>query len=61
MLTLTRKPQQSIHIGDDITITVQAVIGEKVRIAVEAPRDVPVYRDEIYAEIVAGVAPDANS
>lgn len=60
MLTLSRKPQQSIHIGDDITITVHEVVGSKVYLTIEAPRDVPVYRDEIYAKIVAGIAPDAK-
>lgn len=60
MLSLTRKPQQSIRIGDDITITVQGVVGEKVRIAVEAPRDMRIYRNEIYDEILAGVEPDAK-
>lgn len=60
MLSLTRKPQQSIRIGDDITITVQGVVGEKVRIAVEAPRDMRIYRNEIYDAILAGVEPDAK-
>ena len=51
MLVLTRKTNQSIMIGDDIEISVLAVMGEKVRIGLEAPRSVPVFRKEVYIEI----------
>jgi carbon storage regulator len=51
MLVLTRKGNQSIMIGDDIEVTVLAVMGEKVRIGIEAPRSVPVFRKEVYLEI----------
>ncbi len=51
MLVLTRKANQSIMIGDDIEISVLAIMGEKVRIGIEAPRSVPVYRKEVYVEI----------
>ena len=51
MLVLTRKSNQSIMIGDDIEISVLAVMGEKVRIGIEAPRSVPVFRREVYVEI----------
>ena len=51
MLVLTRKTNQSIMIGDDIEISVLAIMGEKVRIGIEAPRSVPVYRREVYVEI----------
>ena len=51
MLVLTRKTNQSIMIGDDIEISVLAVMGEKVRIGIEAPRSVPVFRKEVYIEI----------
>ena len=51
MLVLTRKTNQSIMIGDDIEISVLAVMGEKVRIGIEAPRSVPVFRREVYVEI----------
>jgi carbon storage regulator len=54
MLVLTRKPRQSIVIGDDIEVTVLAVQGEKVRLGIEAPTDVPVFRTEIYLEIEQG-------
>jgi carbon storage regulator len=51
MLVLTRKSNQSIMIGDDIEVSVLAVMGEKVRIGIAAPRDVPVFRKEVYLEI----------
>jgi carbon storage regulator len=51
VLVLTRKSNQSIMIGDDIEISVLAVMGEKVRIGIEAPRSIPVFRREVYVEI----------
>ena len=51
MLVLTRKPNQSIMIGDEIEVSVLAIMGEKVRIGIQAPRDVPVFRREVYLEI----------
>ena len=47
MLVLTRKINQSIMIGDEIEITVLSVSGEKVRIGIEAPRDISVFRQEV--------------
>jgi carbon storage regulator len=51
VLVLTRKSNQSIMIGDDIEISVLAIMGEKVRIGIDAPRSVPVFRKEVYLEI----------
>jgi carbon storage regulator len=51
MLVLTRKSNQSIMIGDDIEVSVLAIMGEKVRIGIQAPRDIPVFRKEVYIEI----------
>jgi carbon storage regulator len=51
VLVLTRKSNQSIMIGDDIEISVLAIMGEKVRIGIEAPRSVPVFRREVWVEI----------
>ena len=51
MLVLTRKSNQSIMIGDDIEVSVLAIMGEKVRIGIQAPQKVPVFRKEIYLEI----------
>ena len=63
MLVLTRKSNQSIMIGDDIEVSVLAIMGEKVRIGIEAPRSVPVFRKEVYLEIQrerAGVEGDSR-
>ncbi len=59
MLVLTRKSNQSIMIGDEIEVSVLSVMGEKVRIGIQAPQRVPVFRKEIYLEIhrEAGTAP----
>ena len=51
MLVLTRKPRQQIMIGDDIVVHVVEVQGDNVRIAIDAPRDVKIYRGEIYRAI----------
>jgi carbon storage regulator len=51
MLVLTRKSNQSIMIGDDIEVSVLSVMGDKVRIGIQAPQDIPVFRTEIYEEI----------
>jgi carbon storage regulator len=51
VLVLTRKGGQSIMIGDEIEVSVLAIMGEKVRIGIEAPRSVPVFRKEVYIEI----------
>lgn len=54
LLVLTRKSNQSIMIGDEIEISVLAVMGEKVRIGISAPRSVPVFRKEVYLDIKSG-------
>ena len=62
MLVLTRKSNQSIMIGDDIEVSVLSIMGEKVRIGIQAPRDIPVFRKEVYLEIQqerAGATEDA--
>ncbi len=51
VLVLTRKSNQSIMIGDEIEISVLSVMGDKVRIGIQAPRSIPVYRREVYAAI----------
>ena len=60
MLVLTRKSNQSIMIGDEIEVSVLAIMGEKVRIGIEAPRSIPVFRKEVYLEIQADEAADVN-
>lgn len=53
MLVLTRKPGQSIIIGEGIVVTVLDVKGDQVRLGINAPRDLPVHREEVYAMIKA--------
>ena len=51
MLVLTRKKHQSIMIGENIEISVLDVIGDKVRIGIQAPREISVFRKEVFVEI----------
>jgi carbon storage regulator len=51
MLVLTRKPSQSIMIGDGVEVQVLAVAGEKVRLGITAPRDISIFRNEVYERI----------
>ena len=51
MLVLTRKPGQSIMIGDGVEVQVLSVTGEKVRLGITAPRDVSIFRNEVYDRI----------
>ena len=48
MLVLTRKSNQSIMIGDDIELSVLSIAGGTIRLGIQAPRDVPILRTEIY-------------
>lgn len=51
MLVLTRKTGQKLLIGNNIEIKVLETHGESVKIGIEAPKDVPIYREELYLEI----------
>jgi carbon storage regulator len=51
MLVLTRKNNESIVIGDDVTITIVEVRGDQVKLGINAPKNVSVHREEIYLEI----------
>jgi carbon storage regulator len=48
MLILTRRPQETIRVGEDVTITILAVEGNKVRVGIAAPRNIVVDRQEVY-------------
>ena len=61
MLVLTLKPNESIMIGDDVEVTIVSVVGEKVRLGIQAPTEVPVHRKEIYLEIQEGEGADEST
>jgi carbon storage regulator len=52
MLVLSRKPGEALRVGEDVEITVVEVKGDLVRIGIEAPRNVPVWRKELWEAIV---------
>ena len=56
MLVLTRKPEQSLRLGDTITVTVLAIEGDRVKLGIEAPRTVSVLRQELFVQIQAANA-----
>jgi carbon storage regulator len=51
MLIITRRPGEKIMLGDDITVHVMEIVGNNVRLGVEAPKRLPVYREEIWAAV----------
>ncbi len=53
MLILTRKPGETIIIGDNIKVTMLSAAGKQIRIGIEAPKDVAIHREEIYNKIQA--------
>lgn len=61
MLVLSRKKNESIVINTDIVITVIEVRGDKVRLGIVAPKDVPVHREEVYEAIHGTKAPQPVS
>ena len=60
MLVLSRKINETIIINDNIVITVVDIRGDKVRLGIEAPKDVPVHRREVYDAIKRGENPSGT-
>ena len=60
MLVLSRKKDESIVINNDITIVVVEIRGDKVRLGVEAPKEVPVHRREVFDAIARGESPGST-
>lgn len=56
MLVLSRKKNESIVVNNDVVITVVEIRGDKVRLGIVAPKDVPVHREEVY-EAIHGTKP----
>ena len=61
MLIITRRPGEKLMIGDDVVVEVIEVSGQSVRIGIEAPKSVRVYREEIYTAVKAENAAAASS
>ena len=65
MLIITRKPGEQIMLGDDVVVHVMEIVGNSVRVGIQAPRSLPVYREEIWDAVrkenaaAASVSPDA--
>ncbi len=59
MLTLTRRSGERIRIGQDILITIKEIHGNQVKIGIEAPRSVQVFREELYTKLAEAPADDA--
>jgi carbon storage regulator len=53
MLIITRRPGEKIMLGEDVSIQVMEIVGNQVRIGIQAPKSVPVYREEIWEAVKA--------
>jgi carbon storage regulator len=53
MLIITRRPGEKIMLGDNVVVHVMEIVGNTVRVGIEAPRSLPVYREEIWRQVRA--------
>jgi carbon storage regulator len=53
MLILTRRIGETLRIGEDVSVTVMGITGHQIRIGIQAPKSVPVHREEIYLRLAA--------
>lgn len=51
MLILSRRPGESVHLGDDIKITILSIKGQQIKLGLDVPEQMPVYREEIYLKV----------
>ena len=51
MLILSRRPGESVHLGDDIKITILSIKGQQIKIGLDVPERMPVYREELYQKV----------
>ena len=51
MLILSRRPGESVHVGDDIKITILSIKGQQIKLGLGVPEHMPVYREEIYLKV----------
>jgi carbon storage regulator len=61
MLVLTRRVNETVMIGDDITVTILGINNNQVRLGMKAPRRVPVHREEVYEKIRLQGVPDTGT
>jgi carbon storage regulator len=53
VLIITRRPGEKIMLGEDVSIQVMEIVGNQVRIGIQAPKSIPVYREEIWEAVKA--------
>ena len=51
MLILSRRPGESVHVGDEIKITILSIKGQQIKLGLDVPEHTPVYREEIYLKV----------